>query len=286
MTSSIFTQLILPISLFIIMLGMGLSLRVQDFARVAKFPKAVIVGLAGQILLLPAVGFIIGGWLVATPALAVGLVLLAACPGGTTSNLIAYHARGDLALSVTLTALSSVLTIITIPIIVGLALQVFSDTSVAIELPVQRMMLTLFMITLLPIFIGMLIRAISARLATWFEPKISAFGAIFLALLIVVILYQQGASLPDQIRAAGPSALLLNVVMMVLGALTAIWFGLNDSQRASITVEMGIQNSTLAILIATTVLNDGAMALPAAMYSLVMYITGGSFIVWRRWRKY
>lgn len=201
-------------------------------------------------------------------------------------NLIAYHARGDLALSVTLTALSSVLTIITIPIIVGLALQVFSDTSVAIELPVQRMMLTLFMITLLPIFIGMLIRAISARLATWFEPKISAFGAIFLALLIVIILYQQGASLPDQIRAAGPSALLLNVVMMVLGALTAIWFGLNDSQRASITVEMGIQNSTLAILIATTVLNDGAMALPAAMYSLVMYITGGSFIVWRRWRKH
>lgn len=266
------------------MLGMGLSLRIEDFARVAKFPKAVTVGLVGQMLLLPAVGFMIGGWLLASPALAVGLVLLAACPGGTTSNLIAYHARGDLALSVTLTAITSVLTIITIPIVVQLALQFFKDTSVPIELPVQRMMLTLFLITLLPIIIGMLVRAFSTRFAIWLEPKISAFGAIFLALLIVIILYQQGDSLPGQISSAGPSTLLLNVVMMVIGSLMAIWFQLNDRQRASITVEVGIQNSTLAILIATTVLNDGAMAVPAAMYSLVMYITGGSFIIWRRWQ--
>lgn len=284
MTSSIFSQLILPISLFIIMLGMGLSLRPEDFARVAKFPKAITIGLVGQMLLLPVVGFVIGGWLLATPALAVGLVLLAACPGGTTSNLIAYHARGDLALSVTLTAITSVLTIITIPIVVGLALQVFKDTSVPIELPVQRMMLTLFLITLLPIMTGMLVRAFSTRFAIWLEPKISAFGAIFLAFLIVIILYQQGDSLPGQISSAGPSTLLLNVVMMIVGSLIAICFHLNDSQRASITVEVGIQNSTLAILIATTVLNDGAMAVPAAMYSLVMYITGGSFIVWRRWQ--
>lgn len=282
MTSSIFSQLILPISLFIIMFGMGLSLRLQDFARVVKFPKAVAIGILGQMVLLPAVGFLIAAWFLDVPALAVGLVLLAACPGGTTSNLIAYHARGDLALSVTLTAITSVLTIISIPIVVGLALATFKDTVVPVELPVARMMLTLFLITLLPIALGMLLRARTTTLAEKLEPKISAFGAIFLGLLIVIILYQQGDSLPAQILSAGPTALLLNVVMMVIGSLIAIWSNLNDRQRASITVEVGIQNSTLAILIASTVLNNGTIAVPAAMYSLAMYLTGGSFILWRR----
>lgn len=285
MTSSIFAQLVLPISLFIIMFGMGLSLQLKDFARVAKFPKAVTIGLIGQMVLLPAVGFLIAAWFIGPPALAVGLVLLAACPGGTTSNLIAYHARGDLALSVTLTAITSVLTIISIPIVVGLALAVFKDTVVPIELPVGRMMLTLFMITLLPIGLGMLVRIRTALFAEKLEPKISAFGAIFLGLLIVIILYEQGDSLPGQIVSAGPTALMLNVVMMVVGSLMAIWFKLNDNQRASITVEVGIQNSTLAILIASSVLNNSTIALPAAMYSLAMYLTGGSFIMWRRWRQ-
>lgn len=284
MTSSIFSQLVLPLSLFIIMFGMGLSLERQDFARVVKYPKAVTIGLLGQMVLLPAVGFLIAGWLLAAPALAVGLVLLAACPGGTTSNLIAYHARGDLALSVTLTAITSVLTIITIPIIVGLALATFKDTSVPIELPVTRMMLTLFLITLLPIGLGMLVRGWRAPFAQRLEPKISAFGAIFLGLLIVIIMYEQGDSLLGQLVSAGPSALLLNIAMMIIGFLLAVWFNLNDRQRASITVEVGVQNSTLAILIASSVLNDGTIALPAAMYSLAMYLTGGSFIVWRRWQ--
>lgn len=282
MTSSIFSQLILPISLFIIMFGMGLSLQLNDFARVVKFPKAVAIGLVGQMVLLPAVGFIIAAWFLDMPALAVGLVLLAACPGGTTSNLIAYHARGDLALSVTLTAITSVLTIVSIPIVVGLALAAFKDTVVPIELPIARMMLTLFLITLLPIALGMLLRNRTAVLAQKLEPKISAFGAIFLGLLIIIILSEQGDSLPGQILSAGPTALLLNVVMMIVGSLMAIWFNLNDRQRASITVEVGIQNSTLAILIASTVLNNGTIALPAAMYSLAMYMTGGSFILWRR----
>lgn len=284
MTSSIFSQLVLPLSLFIIMFGMGLSLQRQDFARVVKYPKAVTIGLLGQMVLLPAMGFLIAALFLGTPGLAVGLVLLAACPGGTTSNLIAYHARGDLALSVTLTAITSVLTIITIPIVVGLALATFKDTAVPIELPINRMVLTLFLITLLPILLGMLVRGLRAQLAQRLEPKISAFGAIFLGLLIIIILYEQGDSLLGQLASAGPTALLLNVVMMAIGCMLAVWFNLNDRQRASIIVEIGVQNSTLAILIASTVLNDGTIALPAAMYSLAMYLTGGSFIIWRRWR--
>lgn len=282
MTSSIFSQIILPISLMVIMFGMGLSLQWRDFGRVVKYPKAVAVGIFGQMLLLPAIGFLIAAWLLNEPALAVGLVLLAACPGGTTSNLITHQARGDLALSVTLTAITSVVTIVSIPLVVGLALQVFADTTKPIELPVVRMMLTLFVITLLPISIGMLVRRKWARFAQKVEPGISLFGAVFLGVLIVIILYQQGDSLAGQLTSAGPATLFLNVVMMVLGFASARVFGLNADQSTSITVEVGIQNSTLAILIASTVLMSPAMAVPAAMYSLAMYLTGVTLIVWRR----
>ena len=284
MTSSVFSQLILPLSLIIIMFGMGLSLQWRDFTRVARFPKAVMVGLGGQMLLLPAVGFLIAAWLLETPALAVGLVLLAACPGGTTSNLIAHQARGDLALSVTLTAITSVLTIITIPFIVGMALTSFAETAVPVELPVLRMMLTLFVITLLPISVGMLVRRRWSELAQRLEPKISLFGAVFLGLLIIIILYEQGDTLVGQITSTGPATLLLNVSMMLLGFWMARGFGLNTEQSTSITVEVGIQNSTLAILIATSVLGDSRMAIPAAIYSLAMYLTGGSLIIWRRYQ--
>jgi len=282
MTSSIFSQLILPISLMVIMFGMGLSLQWRDFGRVVKYPKAVAVGLFGQMLLLPAVGFLIAAWLLNEPALAVGLVLLAACPGGTTSNLITHQARGDLALSVTLTAITSVVTIVSIPLVVGLALQAFADTTQPIELPVLRMMLTLFVITLLPISIGMLVRRKWTPFAQKVEPGISLFGAVFLGVLIVIILYQQGDSLLGQLTSAGPATLLLNGVMMLLGFASARLFGLNGAQSTSITIEVGIQNSTLAILIASSVLMSPAMAVPAAMYSLAMYLTGVSLIVWRR----
>jgi len=284
MTSSIFSQLVLPISLFVIMFGMGLSLKPIDFARVAKFPKAVVIGLVGQMVLLPLIGFAIALWLLEQPALAVGLILLAACPGGTTSNLITHQARGDLALSVTLTAITSVLTIITIPLVVSLAMLQFYEQNTAVALPVGQMMATLFVITLLPISLGMLVRKGFDELAQRLEPKISAFGALFFAVLIVIILYQQGAALKTQITDAGPAVLVLNIVMMGLGYCSAKMFRLNSAQCTSITVEVGIQNSTLAILIASSVLMNSAMAVPAAMYSLAMYLTGVSLIIWRRYQ--
>lgn len=285
MTASIFSQIVLPISLMVIMLGMGLSLQVADFARVVKYPKAVVVGVVGQMLLLPAVGFLIAAWWLNEPMLAVGLVLLAACPGGTTSNLITHQARGDLALSVTLTAITSIVTIVTIPLVTALALSYFTNASdPQVSLPVPRMMLTLFLITLLPIGVGMILKRYFPNAAAFGEPKISAFGALFLALLIVVILHEQGDDLPRQLSMAGPAALALNVVMMVLGNLSARLFRLNDAQTTSITIEVGIQNSTLAILVATSVLAVPEMAVPAAMYSLAMYATSIALIVRRRRR--
>lgn len=285
MTSSFFSQIILPISLMVIMFGMGLSLRLHDFSRVVRFPKAVAVGLAGQLLLLPAVGFLIAAWLLQEPALAIGLVLLAACPGGTTSNLITHQARGDLALSVTLTAITSVLTIVTIPVVVGLALHSFDQSGLTFELPVTRMMLTLFVITLLPISLGMLFKARFNTLAQRIEPAITIFGAVFLAFLIVVISAEQGAALLTQITSAGAASLLLNLSMMLAGFAAARGFGLNADQSTSITLEIGIQNSTLAILIATTVLGSSAMAVPAVVYSLTMYLTGGSVVLFRLYKR-
>lgn len=282
MTSSVFSQLVLPLCLFIIMFGMGLSLRVADFTRVARYPGAVVLGTLGQMVLLPLMGFAIAAWLLPTPALAIGLVLLAACPGGTTSNLVTYLARGDLALSISLTAISSLLTIVTIPLITGLAFWTFADERTAVEVPVFTMMAALFAITLLPVMIGMVIRARADRLAAWLEPKINVFGALFLVFLIVVIVAKQGSTIITQVASSGVATLALNIAMMSIGFLAARAFRLNGDQSTSITIEIGIQNSTLAILVATSFLNNPEIAVPAAVYSLVMYLSGGVVVGLRR----
>ncbi|MDG5499943.1 bile acid:sodium symporter family protein [Marinobacter sp. BGYM27] len=284
MTSSVFSQIVLPVCLFIIMFGMGLSLRIADFTRVARFPKAAILGTVGQMIVLPLAGFALAAWLMPTPALAVGLVLIAACPGGITSNLVAYLARADLALSISLTAISSLLTTITIPLIAGLALTTFAGEGVVFDVPVGKMMAALFAITLLPVLIGMLIKAKSERMALWLEPKINLFGALFLVFLIIVILIEQGESVITQVSDSGVAALALNVVMMTVGLLMARAFRLNSAQSTSITIEIGIQNSTLAMMVATTFLHDPAMAVPAAVYSIMMYLTGSVVIGVRRWQ--
>ncbi|WP_111493496.1 MULTISPECIES: bile acid:sodium symporter family protein [Marinobacter] len=281
MTSSVFSQVILPLSLFVIMFGMGLSLRVADFTRVARFPRAVLLGSVGQMLLLPLMGFAVAAWLLPTPALAIGLVLLAACPGGTTSNLVTYLARGDLALSVSLTAISSLLTLVTIPLITGLAFVAFADARTQVEVPVSTMMGALFLITLLPVMLGMGVRARAERVAAWLEPKVNVFGALFLVFLIVVIVAQQGETMITQVADTGLATLVLNAGMMGIGFGLARAFRLNADQSTSITLEIGIQNSTLAILVATTFLGNAQMAVPAAVYSLVMYLSGAAVVGWR-----
>lgn len=281
MTSSVFSQIILPLCLFIIMFGMGLSLQIADFTRVGRYPKAVLVGTFGQMVLLPLAGFAIAAWLLPVPALAIGLVLLAACPGGTTSNLVTYLARGDLALSITLTAISSLLTIFTIPLIVSLAFLAFADASTEVQVPVGTMMAALFAITLLPVMIGMVIRARASRIAAWLEPKINLFGALFLVFLIIVITAKQGDRIVTQVTSSGVATLVLNVFMMAAGFLAARGFRLNGDQSTSITIEIGIQNSTLAIMVATSFLNNPEIAVPAAVYSITMYLTGAVVIALR-----
>ncbi|MEH6500255.1 MAG: bile acid:sodium symporter family protein [Pseudoalteromonas distincta] len=282
MTGGLLSQVVLPLCLFIIMLGMGLTLSPGDFTRIFRFPRPALAGLGGQMLLLPLVGFALAAWLMPTPALAIGLVLLAACPGGVTSNMVTYMARGDLALSVTLTAVSSLLAVISIPLLVGLAFQVFGGGYQSISVPAAQMMISLMLMTLLPIALGMWVRSRSEKLARMLEPKISLFGALFLGALILSVLIRQGDQVMAGLLTSGVAVLALNLIMMALGSGSALLLRLNSAQTTSITLETGIQNSTLAMLIATSFLQDDELAVPAALYSLVMYVTATVVVIMRR----
>lgn len=282
MTGGLLSQLVLPLCLFIIMLGMGLTLSARDFTRIFRFPRPALAGLGGQMLLLPLVGFGLAAWLMPTPALAIGLVLLAACPGGVTSNMVTYMARGDLALSVTLTAVSSLLAVISIPLLVGWAFQVFGGGYQSIRVPASQMMLSLILMTLLPIVLGMWVRSRNEQLARWLEPKISLFGMLFLGALILGVLIRQSDQVMAGLMTSGVAVLALNLIMMALGWGAALSLRLDAAQSTSITLETGIQNSTLAMLIATSFLQDEQLAVPAALYSLVMYVTAILVVVMRR----
>ncbi len=275
MSDSILTTLILPLSLAIIMFGMGLSLVVDDFKRVIKYPKAVGIGLVNQLILLP-----ILGWLIATSfpleaGLAVGLVLLAACPGGATSNLITHVAKGDTALSISLTAVCSFITVLTIPLIISFALQYFMGESKTVELNVIQTIAQVFVITVLPVSLGMLIRAKRPNFAKRMErPSRIASTIIFIAIVVGIILANREI-LVSSVKSLGLVVAVLNILTMGLGYLAARIFRLNLPQTLAITIESGIQNGTLAIVIATTILNQPDIALPAAVYSLMMFLTGG-----------
>ena len=280
--SGVLTTVVLPLSLFIIMLGMGMTLVVDDFKRVLVYPKAVTLGLLGQLAILPIVGFTIAKLFPMTPELAVGIMILAACPGGVTSNMIAHLAKGDTALSITLTAIASVVTVVTIPLIINFGLTYFMEAGKAFDLPVKRTMLTLFMITLLPVSIGMLIRAKAADFAIRQEENVNRFALLVFVLLFFVIVYSERNNLLEAIKLSGPACLVLNVVMMALGYAVAKIFGLNDRQSRTITVEIGVQNTTLAFVIVGSILLNPAFAIPAAIYSIWMYVTTGAMIAWGR----
>jgi len=277
--SGILTEVVLPLSLFIIMLGMGMTLVLDDFKRILIYPKAVTLGLIGQLVLLPIVGFAIAKWFPMSPELAVGIIILAACPGGTTSNIIAHLAKGDTALSITLTAIASVITIVSIPLIISFGLTHFMGDGNSFALPIKKTMLTLFAITLLPVAIGMFVRAKAPTFAKAHENKFNAFATFFFVLLVILICIKERDNLLTAIKLAGPATLFLNVFMMTLGYIAAKFLSLDARQRKTITIEIGVQNTTLAFVIAGTILVNPTFALPAAIYSLFMYATTGSMIM-------
>ncbi len=284
MEASFFTVVFLPVALAVIMLGMGLSLVPDDFLRVAKYPKAALVGLISQLIVLPLIGFVIVKIIPMPNFIAVGLLILTLCPGGVTSNMISYFAKGDVALSVTLTALSSTITVFTIPIFTNLALRYFIGTTSAVVLPISTTMLQIFVLTLIPIGLGMLIKQLFPELARRLEKATNKIAIAFLILIISALIIREWSRLPGFIAQVGIGVVLLNISAMLTGFYIGKLFNLSMPQRISIAIEVGFQNGTLAIAVTAGLLNNPDMAIPAAIYSLFMYITG--FLAIRYGRKY
>ena len=271
-------SVIIPICLFLIMMGMGLTLVTNDFKRVLKYPKAVGIGLTNQLILLPIIGFALANIMPLRPEYAVGVMLLVLCPGGTTSNLFTYLAKGDVALSVTMTAIASVITVFTIPIVLSFSLIYFMGSGSEFELPVVKTVLTLVVLTIVPISIGMLIKRYAPKVADRSQVYVSRFGVIFLTFLVLFLCYVQRDIIVDAFIATGPVSIILNLSTMALGYYSSKWFGLNLAQRTSITLEVGLQNSTLSIFMALTLLSNYDMSMMPAIYTLVMFLTAGILV--------
>ena len=279
--TTIIGQIFLPVSLAIIMFGVGLTLVIGDFVRIFTYPKAVLIGLINQIILLPIIGFSIVVLFNLSPTMATGVMILSLCPGGPTSNLITQVSRGNIGLSVTLTALASLITVFTIPVLLSEAIAYFTgNTDVVIELPVLQTMLQILVITVIPIAIGMIIRKRNEGFALRMEKPMRTASTVLFVIIFLVIIIANKDNLVQAMKEVGLATLLLNLLTMGLGFLTAKLFGIAGNSQITITIESGIQNGTLAFVIATTILNNFEMGLPTGAYSIWMFITGG-ILMWR-----
>ncbi|MGB3343236.1 MAG: bile acid:sodium symporter family protein [Aequorivita sp.] len=274
------SKLFLPLSLAIIMLGMGMTLILSDFTRILKKPKAILIGLTNQLIFLPIIGFSLAIAFNLNLIMAVGLMILATCPGGPTSNLITQVCRGNIALSVTLTAVASIVCVFTIPFILVYALEYFgADTNITIQLPILGTIIQITGITIIPISIGMLIRRFRTKFAERMEKPMRIASTVIFILVFLAVLAANFEILGTAMKEVGLVTLLLNLITMGLGYLAARLFKLNLKSAISITVESGIQNGTLAIVIATSILNNYEMGIPTAAYAIWMFITGG-ILMW------
>ncbi|MCO5240558.1 MAG: bile acid:sodium symporter family protein [Chitinophagaceae bacterium] len=281
MSSGIISNILLPLALAVIMLGLGLSLKIADFKRIFLYPKAILIGSFTQLVLLPILGFTIAALLLKnSPELAIGLIILAMCPGGPTSNLLTHLANGDTALCISLTAISSIVKIFTIPIMVNIAIMHYMGVASEFHLDVLSSILKIVTITIVPAGIGMLIKSWAPAFAQRAQKPVKIMSAIFLILVILAAIYQERGTIVQSMILAGPAALLLNISGMLLGYYIPRFFSLPLTQQITISIETSIQNGTLAIAIASSplMLGNSTMAIPAVVYSLIMFITAGIFI--------
>ena len=263
----------LGLSLFIIMIGMGLSLTIDDFRRILKYPLAVLVGFLNQIILLPLLAYLLIVLLSVEAEIAIGLMILAACPGGPTSNLLTHLAKGDTALSVSLTAVNSLVTIISIPLIVNFALAVFATDDMFISAPVGKIIGSLIAIIAVPLTIGMLLKHYKPYFADKMDKPVRIASGAVLVLVIVGLVLKEKDNLIPYLERSWVVVLSLNVLTMLVGFASAKIFKLNFKQAISISIESGNQNGTLAIAIAVSLLARPDFAIAAAVYSLLMFIT-------------
>jgi BASS family bile acid:Na+ symporter len=273
---SVLTQVLLPVALGIVMLGLGLGLDVADFKRVVQFPKAVLIALTCQVLLLPAACFGLVLALDLPPALAVGMMLLAASPGGTMANLYSHLFGGNVALNVTLTAVNSVLAVFTLPIVVNLSLDHFMSGTDQIGLQFDKV-LQVFAIVLVPVALGMLVRSSRRDFAERMHRPVRIMSLVVLVLVVAGAIVNERENIGEYFKVAGAAVLIFNLISLAVGYLAPRLAGVGRAESVAAGMEVGIHNGALAIVIATTLLDSTEIAVPAAVYSLVMFFTAAVF---------
>ena len=275
MDSGIIT-ILLPLALAIIMVGLGLELTPKDFARVSKHPKAVLIALFCQLVVLVSIAFIICKVLALPPLLAVGLMLLAASPGGSTANLFSYLFKGDIALNITLTAINSVIAAFTLPLIVNFAIQHFMNDGQQISLQLSKI-LQVFSIIIIPVCIGMLIRHFAPRFTEKLNKPLRIFAVVFLILIIIGAITKERHQILEYLTQVGLATVIFCICSLIIGYFVPRFLGINSAQARACAFEIGIHNSTLAMTIALTVMANSTVAMPAAVYSIFMYVFAAIF---------
>ncbi|MBU2994612.1 bile acid:sodium symporter family protein [Octadecabacter sp. 1_MG-2023] len=284
----ILVNVVLPLSLAIIMFSLGIGLTLADFHRVAERGWVFAVGALCQLVLLPVVAYLVILTFGLTGALAAGVMLIALCPGGVTSNVVTRLAKGDVALSVSLTALISLVSIFTVPVMIGWAVVHFMGED-APEISVTTLALAMFLLTMLPVILGMVLRHFATPLADRIEPVLIKLASVLFVLIILAAIASNWTLLTENVAKLGPALLSLNVVTMLAGLLIAGALGLTWAERKTISIEVGIQNGSLGITLAPLIVGVSGgiptIGLPSALYGVIMYVTAIPFVLWLRSRK-
>ena len=267
------TDVILPLALAFIMFVLGLGLTGADFLRVLKQPKDFFVGAISQIILLPVIAFILVKIWPISPELAIGVMIIAAAPGGVTSNILTSFARGDVALSISLTAIISLLSVITVPFIIVTSLGFLGSEIVAQNISLTTMAISMFLIVTVPVIIGIIFRRFASNAAIKFEPIAKKISIILFVIVLLGAILAEKDNIVSYFADAGLITLALNVIMMIVAFYVAKLLGTGNAQKKCIAIECGLQNGTLAIFVGTTLFGGGAFVIPAATYSLIMFAT-------------
>lgn len=281
----ILLNVVLPLSLAVIMLSLGIGLTVGDFARVLRAPRAFGIGAVSQVVLLPLAAFVTVSLFGLPPAIAVGFMLLSFCPGGVTSNIIAKLALGDVALSVSLTAVISLLSLLSVPVLAAWSVVYFmGDTTPRVS--VASLTLAVFLITTLPVLIGVAIRHFAPPFARAVEPILSTLATILFIVIVLAALAGNWDVFIENLPTLGPALITLNITLLLIGLGIARMAKLSWAQAKTVAVETGIQNATLGITLATLISGPAegfsAMALPSGVYGITMYLVAAPFLVWFR----
>ena len=276
-------DIFLPLSLVFIMFTLGLGLTSSDFINLIKKPKSFFVGITNQMVMLPLVAFIIISLMGITKEIAVGMMILASCPGGVTSNMITKLAKGDTALSISYTAVISILTIFTLPLITGLSMNHFMGAE-APPLNLLSLGLTMFCITAVPVGIGMVVRSKNTPYADMFEVTATKISTLLFVIIILGALASEWDTFTNNFLQLGPAIVLLIIAMLTIAYTSSTWFKMSNNQSITVAIESGIQNGTVGITVGNLIINPESglsiLSIPSGVYSILMYFICLPFVFW------